>query len=95
MSRRSAAVKSEGKDRTTHTDLARIRAALFFFLDDHPWRTEGGTTEEEQGGDKAIATVVIVSGVGREYSDCTVHVSHHRMLVKESVDEANPSHVGT
>ena len=59
-----------------------------------PGRTEGGT-EEEQGGDKAIATVVIVSGVGREYSDCTVHVSHHCMPVKESVDEANPSQFGT
>ena len=33
--------------------------------------TEGGT-EEEQGGDKAIATVVIVSGVGGEYSGVTV-----------------------
>ena len=59
-----------------------------------PGRTEGGT-EEEQGGDKAIATVVIVSGVGGEYSGVTVHVSHHRMPVKESIDEANPSHVGT
>ena len=92
MSRRSAAVKSEGKNSAIHTDLARIRAALFF------WRMipgpEGGT-DEEQGGDKAIATFVVVPGVGGEYSGVTVHVSHHRMPLKASVITAHPSHVGT
>ena len=43
---------------------------------------EGGT-DEEQGGDKAIATFVVVPGVGGEYSGVTVHVSHHRMPVKQ------------
>ena len=90
MSRRSAAVKSEGKDRTTHTDLARIRAALFFFLDDPwtNWRGYGRRTKRQR--------LDRIWSRGRvQWRDCTVHVSHHCMPVKESVDEANPSQFGT